>query len=97
MSTSTLTLEVDSRWFLYRDNDGFYNNIPDRAGFYLLIELNGSTERKFLATAILGQYGSFEFHCLHDGQWINYSENIPENALVEYLPLNFDNFSVVEN
>lgn len=97
MSTNTLTLEVNSRWFLYRDNDGFYNNIPDRAGFFVLIETIGNASRRFLATAILGQYGSFEFHCLQDGQWVNYSENIPEDALVEYLPLNFDNFSVVEN
>lgn len=97
MPQHVLNLVATSPFSLYRDNDGFYHEIPAQAGFFVLIEMLENTSRKFLATAILGQYGSFEFHCLHDGQWINYSENIPENALVEYLPLNFDNFSVVEN
>lgn len=69
---------------LYRDTDGYYNEIPSVAGFYLLIESIGDDSNTFLAIAKMGQWGSYEFHTIKDGEWINYSENIPKDAVVEF-------------
>lgn len=75
---------------LYRDSDGFYNHLPPRAGFYEITESVGNSVREFPAIAKMGQWGSLEFHCIKDGEWINYSESIPDNAVVEFRVLELE-------
>ena len=96
MPRIALSLVTITPRILYRDNDGFYNQIPTEPGFYMLTETTENGSENFLAVAQKGQYGSFEFHCVRDGEWINYSENIPHDAVVEYLPLDLEHFLLKE-
>jgi hypothetical protein len=72
---------------LYRDSDGFYNHLPPRAGFYLLTQSIGNQSISFFAIAKKGKYGALEFFAVSNGNWVNYSENIPQDAVVEFVAM----------
>lgn len=72
---------------LYRDADGFYQNLPSKPGFYLITQSIGDQSVSFFAIAKKGKYGALEFFAVSSGSWINYSENIPEDATVEFISM----------
>jgi hypothetical protein len=72
---------------LYRDADGFYQNLPPKPGFYIVIENVDNTDFRFVAIAKKGKYGALEFYTIHKGEWFNYSENIPQEAVVEFVAM----------